>query len=190
MLLRSILANFEERRLNETRASTDSFRDNTLREMDNVLIIRDATETDFDQWRALWDQYNVFYGRVGSTALPEEIVLSTWKRFFKPTEPVHCLVGEYAGRLVGLAHYIFHRNTITVENTCYLQDLFSDVSLRGKGIGRALITEFEKRASQEGTVGVYWHTHISNEPAIMLYDRVATNTEFIVYRKNLSKKPT
>ncbi|MEH6497470.1 MAG: GNAT family N-acetyltransferase [Pseudomonas marincola] len=176
--------------MSKTRTSADAFRNNTLRKVDNVLIIRHATETDFDQWRALWDQYNVFYGRVGPAALPEEIVLSTWKRFFQPTEPVHCLVGEYAGKLVGLAHYIFHRNTITVENTCYLQDLFSDVSLRGKGIGRALIIEFEKKASQGGAVSVYWHTHTSNEPAMMLYDRVATNTEFTVYRKTLSKNPT
>lgn len=157
--------------------------------MENTVVIRKALEPDFDQWRVLWLQYNEFYGRSGTTALPEAITLTTWKRFFEPTEAVHCLVAEHQGRLVGLAHYIFHRNTITVEDTCYLQDLFADPLLRGKGIGRDLITEFYVQAKQAGTVGVYWHTHSSNEQAMRLYDRVATNTEFVVYRKSLSTKP-
>lgn len=158
--------------------------------MDKSLIVRDASESDLEQWRELWDQYNEFYGRIGPTALPEEIIMSTWRRFFQPLEPVHCLVAEYGGRIVGLAHFIFHRNTITIEDTCYLQDLFAKTSLRGRGIGRALISEFYERAKQAGTLGIYWHTHSSNETAMTLYDRVATNTDFVVYRQTLSIEPT
>ncbi|WP_083098373.1 GNAT family N-acetyltransferase [Pseudophaeobacter leonis] len=157
--------------------------------MENEITIRDASQADFAQWRTLWDQYNAFYGRVGATALSEEIVLTTWHRFLDPAEPVQCLLAENQEQLVGLAHFISHRNTITVENTCYLRDLFSRPSLRGKGIGRRLIAEFYDRAKQAGTIGVYWHTHSSNETAMRLYDRVATNTEFVVYRETLSKTP-
>lgn len=154
--------------------------------MDKPLIIRDASESDLEQWRELWSQYNEFYGRTGPTAISEEIILSTWRRFFQPTEPVHCLIAEYEGRIVGFAHFIFHRNTITIEDTCYLQDLFTDASLRGRGIGRALISEFYERAKQAGTIGVYWHTHSSNQTAMRLYDSVATNTDFVVYRQTFS----
>jgi GNAT superfamily N-acetyltransferase len=157
--------------------------------MENGVIIREALQTDFGEWRLLWDQYNEFYGRTGVTALSEDIILTTWKRFLDASEPVHCLVAEHEGRLVGLAHFIFHRNTITIENTCYLQDLFSDTALRGKGIGRRLIAEFYERARQAGTVGVYWHTHSNNQTAMRLYDKVATNTEFVVYRERLSMQP-
>ncbi|MCF6277153.1 MAG: GNAT family N-acetyltransferase [Anaerolineales bacterium] len=157
--------------------------------MENTFIIRDVSEADFDQWRQLWDQYNEFYGRVGLTALSEDIVLSTWQRFLDPSESVYCLIAEDAGRLVGFAHYISHRNTITIENTCYLQDVFSEPDLRGKGVGRKLITEFYERAKQAGTVGVYWHTHASNETAMQLYDKVATNTGFVVYRHSVTTKP-
>ena len=52
-------------------------------------------------------------------------------------EPVYALVAEIEGRIVGLTHYIFHRNTTRIELTCYLQDLFTLPSERGKGIGRA-----------------------------------------------------
>lgn len=157
--------------------------------MENTFIIRDISEPDFGQWRLLWDQYNEFYGRVGPTALSKDVVLSTWRRFLEPSEPVHCLVAEDEGRLVGLAHYISHRNTITIENTCYLQDVFSEPELRGKGVGRKLIAAFYERAKQAGTVGVYWHTHSSNETAMRLYDKVATNTEFVVYRHSVTAKP-
>jgi GNAT superfamily N-acetyltransferase len=155
----------------------------------NAIIIRPVSEIDHSQWRNLWDQYNEFYGRAGPTALSENIVQSTWQRLLDPSEPVHCLVAEHNGWLVGLAHYIFHRNTITIENTCYLQDVFSDPSLRGQGIGRKLILAFYERANQAGTVGVYWHTHSSNKTAMALYDKVARNTEFFVYRHNVDIEP-
>ena len=151
------------------------------------VTVRDASRADFDQWCDLWTQYNAFYGRHGPTALSEEITLITWDRFFDPNTPVHCLVAEYDGRLVGFAHYVFHINTITIEDTCYLQDLFSDPPLRRQGIGRRLITGFFESARRAGTQGVYWHTQSSNLTAMRLYDNVATNTEFVVYRTSVSK---
>lgn len=156
--------------------------------MGNNFNIRGVTEQDFKHWRLLWDQYNEFYGRTGPTALCEDVVLSTWRRFLDPDEPVHCVVAEFEGRLVGLAHYIFHRNTITIEDTCYLQDVFSEPALRGKGVGRELVSAFYERASQAGTTGVYWHTHSSNQTAMRLYDKVATNTGFVVYRHLVAQK--
>lgn len=153
--------------------------------MEDSISVRDVSSGDHDQWRPLWNQYNEFYGRVGDTALSEAIVQSTWRRFLDPEEPVHCLVAEHQRQLVGLAHFIFHRNTITIDNTCYLQDLFSAPAVRGRGIGRKLIAEFYRRAGQAGTRGVYWHTHSTNQTAMRLYDQVATNTGFVVYRHTL-----
>lgn len=155
--------------------------------MGHRLIIRDISQSDEREWCALWAQYNQFYGRSGPTALPEHVIQSTWSRFLDPNEPVYCLVAALNGRLVGLAHYIFHRNTITVENTCYLQDLFSDPEQRGQGVGRALMKAFYERAEQAGTIGVYWHTQASNIAAMRLYDKVATNTQFVVYRHSVGK---
>lgn len=154
--------------------------------MTTTFSIRGVRDTDFSQWRMLFDQYNDFYGRSGNSALAEHVVQSTWQRFLDPDEQVWCLVAERDGLLVGLAHYIFHRNTITVENTCYLQDVFSDPQSRGQGIGRNLMAAFYEQAQQAGTVGVYWHTQSSNITAIRLYDQLATNTGFVVYRHSLT----
>ncbi len=149
------------------------------------LTIRPVVREDFARWLPLWDGYNSFYGRAGSTALPAEMTHMTWARFFDAAEPVHALVAERDSDLRGLAHYIFHRSTIMRGPTCYLQDLFTAEAARGQGIGRALIEAVYERATSAGATGVYWHTHETNETAMKLYDRVAERSGFIVYRKRI-----
>ncbi|MBP0600159.1 GNAT family N-acetyltransferase [Herbaspirillum sp. LeCh32-8] len=149
------------------------------------VIIRTATREDFPQWKVLWDDYNAFYGRQGPTALPLEITQATWARIHDAGEPVHALVAERAGRLLGIAHYLYHRNTILIGPACYLQDLYTAEAARGQGVGRALIEELYRRAAADGAERVYWHTHHTNAAARRLYDTMAADSGFIVYRKSL-----
>lgn len=95
------------------------------------------------------------------------------------------MVAQSGDRLVGLAHYLFHRSTIMVEPTCYMQDLFTSEAARGQGVGRRLIEAVYGQAAQAGSSAVYWHTHASNSTARRLYDQVATATGFVVYRRRL-----
>jgi GNAT superfamily N-acetyltransferase len=148
------------------------------------ILIRPLQQADFDQWKSLWDGYNAFYGRKDATALPDETTHTTWSRFFDANEPVNALVAVQAGQVVGIVHFIFHRTTISINPTCYLQDLFTLESARGHGVGRALIEEVYLRARQAGSSRVYWLTHETNETAMKLYDKVAEKSGFIVYRKN------
>jgi len=150
--------------------------------MTTSIDIRNIKQDDFDQWLPLWESYNEFYGRVGNTALPMEIIKSTWKRFFDDSEPVFGVIAEDNGDIVGLAHYIFHRNTIQIEPTCYLQDLFTIPTSRGQGVARHLISGLLEKVGKQGIKSVYWHTHSENKAAIRLYDKMATNTAFTVYR--------
>jgi GNAT superfamily N-acetyltransferase len=107
--------------------------------MPSELSIRFVARSDYEQWLPLWDGYNAFYGRSGATALAPEITHMTWARFFDAYEPVHALVAESSGELLGLTHYLFHRSTTAIAPVCYLQDLFTTEPARGKGVGRALI---------------------------------------------------
>jgi GNAT superfamily N-acetyltransferase len=147
------------------------------------LLIRPLLPDDFDQWLPLWDGYNAFYERSGPTALPDLITRTTWNRFFNEDEPVFALVAELDGKLVGLTHYLFHRSTTQIKPVCYLQDLFTDASVRGKGIGRALITAVYEKAEAAGAPRVYWLTHKTNATAMQLYNKVADDSGFVVYRK-------
>jgi GNAT superfamily N-acetyltransferase len=147
------------------------------------FTIRAVTRQDYDQWLPLWDGYNAFYGRSGPTALAPEITRVTWMRFFDAYEPVHALVADDGGRLLGLTHYLFHRSTTAIEPSCYLQDLFTAEDVRGKGVASALIYAVYERAKLAGAPRVYWQTHETNHTAQRLYDKVADRSGFIVYRK-------
>ena len=149
--------------------------------MTSSLLIRSPVAADYPAWKPLWDGYNAFYGREGPTALAEEITQATWQRFFDAYEPVHALVAERDGQLVGLTHYLFHRSTTRLEPTCYLQDLFTLPSERGKGVGRQLIEGVYERAKLARVHRVYWQTQVTNTAGRKLYDKVATHDGFIVY---------
>ena len=149
----------------------------------NETAVRGIEKHDYDQWLSLFAGYNAFYGRAGATALPVEVIETTWQRFLEPTEPVHALVAEHNGVLVGLAHYLFHRSTTQIQSTCYLQDLFTSEQARGAGVGRKLILAVYDRALASGSPRVYWQTHETNETAMRLYNQVAERSGFIVYRK-------
>lgn len=153
--------------------------------MAEPLTIRYVTDQDFAAWKPLWDGYNAFYGREGTTALPEAITLATWARFLDTAEPMHALVAERSGQLLGLAHFLFHRTTTSTSDNCYMQDLYTTESSRGAGIGRALIERVYAEAKKVGAGRVYWQTHETNTHAMLLYDKVAEKSGFIVYRKLL-----
>ena len=150
-----------------------------------ALTIRFVTAHDFAAWKPLWDGYNAFYGRSGETALPEEFTRVAWSRFLDPAEPMHALVAERGDQLLGLAHYLFHRNTTNPANNCYLQDLFTVQASRGLGVGRALIEAVYANAREAGAGRVYWQTHETNATAMQLYDKLAEKSGFLVYRKPL-----
>ncbi|MEO6015698.1 MAG: GNAT family N-acetyltransferase [Polaromonas sp.] len=153
--------------------------------MPTPVTIRPIAVSDYDRWLPLWQGYNKFYGRSGPTALADDITAMTWSRFFDAYEPVHALVAESGGELLGLTHYLYHRSTTRIAPTCYLQDLFTVEAARGRGVGRALIEAVYDRARAAGAARVYWQTHETNSTAMKLYDQVAERSGFLVYTKTL-----
>jgi GNAT superfamily N-acetyltransferase len=134
----------------------------------------------------LWgDGDDLFYECGGATALSPEITAMTWARFFDAYEPVHGLVAESGGELLGLTHYLFHRSTTAIEPLCYLQDLFTSEAARGKGVGKALINGVYEQARRAGSPRVYWQTHETNLTAMRLYNQLAERPGFVIYRKLL-----
>lgn len=150
-----------------------------------MISVRPLERADYDGWRPLWDGYNAFYGRSGPTALPEEVTATTWTRFFDPSEPMHANVAVSEDKIVGLVHFLFHRNMSRIGAVCYLNDLFTHPGMRGRGVGRMLIESVYERARTDGCKRVYWHTKADNAAARKLYDTLATHEGFIVYARDL-----
>src|SRR5258708_8533010 len=127
--------------------------------MSGDLTVRLVNRQDYNQWLSLWDGYNAFYGRSGATALAPEITAMTWARFFDADEPVHGLVAERGGRLLGLTHYLFHRSTTAIAPVCYLQDLFTTQAAPAKAVARALIHPAYQQPTPSGPPRLYCQPH-------------------------------
>ncbi|HEV7878366.1 GNAT family N-acetyltransferase [Bradyrhizobium sp.] len=149
--------------------------------MNANVLIRAIGEDERDAWDPLWAAYLSFY----QSTLAQEISDLAWSRFHDPDEPLFALGGYVDGRLLGIAHYLFHRSTWAHHRYCYLEDLFVAEGARSKGLGRALIDEVYRKAEAAGANRVYWLTQSSNAQARALYDKVADNLGFIQYRKVL-----
>jgi GNAT superfamily N-acetyltransferase len=143
------------------------------------ITIRPLLRTDRTQWEPLWQGYLAFY----KTSVPTDVTNLTFARFFDEAEPMHALVAEREGEIVGIVHYIFHRSTWTKGRYCYLQDLFTREHARGAGVGRKLIEAVYERAKEQGASRVYWLTQEDNATARALYDKLADRPGFIQYRK-------
>jgi GNAT superfamily N-acetyltransferase len=142
------------------------------------IAIRPLRPDDNADWRRLWTAYLDFY----RTRVGEDVYETTWTRLFADGEfEPRGLIAIADGRAVGLVHYIFHRSCWSIEGNCYLQDLYTDASARGKGAGTALIEAVRLAAGERGVTNVYWMTHETNDTARRLYDRVARRTGFIEY---------
>lgn len=146
----------------------------------DALIVRPLIESDRPEWGDLWTSYLVFY----ETSRPQALYDTYFARLLgNDPQDFHCLVAERGGRLVGLTHYVFHRHGWSVENVCYLQDLYADPQVRGTGVGRKLIEGVYDAADAAGCPSVYWLTQDFNAEARKLYDRIGKLTPFIKYQR-------
>ncbi|HEV2678518.1 MAG TPA: GNAT family N-acetyltransferase [Aliidongia sp.] len=144
-------------------------------------IVRPLEPGDHDRWDELWRGYLTFY----ETTIADEIRAVTWARLLDPAEPMKGALAFRDGVAVGLVHHIQHRSCWTVGDYVYLQDLYVSESLRGGGVGRALIEHVYAHARSIGCSRVHWLTHETNLDAMKLYDRIADPSGFVQYRKIL-----
>ena len=140
-----------------------------------MIEVTPLAEADRAVWERLSRGYHDFY----ETVLLDEDFDRAWRRLLDGTE-IHGLAARLDGQLVGIAHYLFHAN-IWRDDVCYLQDLFVDETVRGKGVARALIDAVADAGRRRGAARFYWQTKHDNARARRLYDKVAVFRGFIRY---------
>ncbi len=140
-----------------------------------MVEITPLTEPDYEAWQRLSQGYNDFY----ETVWPDEVYRRVWRRLLAGQD-MHALGARLDGKLIGIAHYLFHVH-VWRGDVCYLQDLFVDETVRGKGAARALIEAVAAAARERGAARYYWQTKQDNARARALYDKVARFSGFIRY---------
>jgi GNAT superfamily N-acetyltransferase len=143
-----------------------------------TLTIRAIEEKDKDQWLKLWAGYLEFYK---STISPEQTEL-TWKRLINNELKMFGFVAESEEGIIGFTHCLFRPSTWTETEYCYLEDLYVDPIIRGKGVGRSLMEKVFELAKEKKSKRVYWTTQEFNKTARVLYDSITPVSEFVQYR--------
>ena len=142
------------------------------------LEIRAALAADKQRWFILWQGYLDFY----KTELSTEQSELTWQRILDPEFNMKCAVAIDDGLIVGFTTYNLQNSTWSEGGHCYLEDLFVDPAVRGKGVGRALIEYVKSYAIENNCSRLYWNTDEDNATARKLYDTYALESGKRQYR--------
>lgn len=145
------------------------------------MTTRRLAAKDKPAWLRLFAGYNAFY----QAHVAPEVVESLWQRLMRagPGDHIGLVAVDAHDEPVGLAHILFHASSWSIAPDCYLEDLFVDPTVRGSGLGRALIAAVYAHADAHGARRTYWMTQETNATARRLYDQVAKKSDFVQYRR-------
>ena len=80
-----------------------------------------------------------------------------------------CDIAEWSGEVAGFAVWFVNFSTFSGRSGIYLEDLFVRPSLRGKGIGKALLSHLAKECVANNWSRLQWSVLDWNTPAIEFY---------------------
>ena len=86
----------------------------------------------------------------------------------------HCFVAETEEKIVGIA-LVYPRYSTWKGPVIHLEDLIVTKSMRGKGVGSALLDEVVKYGKSLGVKRISWEVLDWNEPAINFYESKGAN---------------
>lgn len=144
-----------------------------------VMPLRPEQRAD---WERLFAGYAAFY-KVDQTPQMRETV---WQWIFDSGHVVKALVAVDAGDTpVGLAHYRSMPRPLRAATGGFLDDLFVEPKLRGKGVVQALMSALSDIGRAEGWSSIRWLTAEDNYRARSFYDHIAARTVFLTYEMKL-----
>jgi len=88
---------------------------------------------------------------------------------FGPDPRVFCEIAEWEGKPVGFTLWFYTYSTFQGRHGIWLEDLYVDPALRGKGIGKALLVNLAQRCVREGLGRFEWWVLDWNAPSIEFY---------------------
>jgi GNAT superfamily N-acetyltransferase len=84
----------------------------------------------------------------------------------------HCDIALWNGTPVGFALWVYNFSTFKGKTGIYLEDLLVDPSMRGRGVGGALLEHLAQRCVTEGLPRLQWWVPDWNEPSIEFYKSI------------------
>ena len=82
------------------------------------------------------------------------------------------IIGEFEGIPVGYALFFHNFSTFTGRPGIYLEDIYVNKEMRGKGFGKCLLAYIAKLAVERNCTRVDWSVLDWNEPSIQFYQSI------------------
>jgi GNAT superfamily N-acetyltransferase len=130
-----------------------------------MLLIRAAIASDVPLLLKFSREFAVFERHPDAVVINEETLLTDG---FGLQPKFRSLIAEWDGQAIGYALF-FGFYSSWKGSGIFLEDLFVQEAFRGRGIGRALLSEVARIARQEGSFGIRWEVLDWNESAIKFY---------------------
>lgn len=147
--------------------------------MPAALEIAPIVADEFEELVPLIAAYQRFYE---VEEIDDERNRAFFRRFLTPSEDGLLLGARSDGRLVGYACLYWHFSSLEACESVLMNDLYVDSSVRGQGVGRALIEAAAAVAREREVPFVEWSTAPDNQTAQRLYDSTgAERTEWFSY---------
>jgi GNAT superfamily N-acetyltransferase len=102
--------------------------------------------------------------------IDEERNRAFFRRFLAPSDDGMLLGAWREGELAGYACLYWHFTSLVPAETVLMNDLYVEPSVRGHGVGRALIEASADVARERGAHHLEWATAPDNATAQRLYD--------------------
>ena len=145
--------------------------------MSEVVLVRPAVFADHERWAELFDHYR----RAGHLEPDRQVSDRVWAWTQDRSHPMRALLAVDGEAVVGFAHYRPFPRPITGDEGLYLDDLFTDPTVRGRGVARAMIEHLADQVHQGRFAVLRWTTRPDNHAARKLYERIAQRAGSITY---------
>jgi GNAT superfamily N-acetyltransferase len=148
-----------------------------------IWTVRPVRGDEFDAWARLFRGYADFYN--WPTSDDHQRRIWGWIHDDRTVEALVAVRVDDAGRDIGapegLAHLREWVRPLRGAVCGYLDDLYVEPSVRGRGAAQALYAEMSRLARERGWAIIRWTTADDNYRARNFYDKVATRTTWITY---------
>ena len=147
----------------------------------DLLSIRPATESDVALILSFIEKL-AEYEKLSHEVVATQAALR--KYLFGPRPMAEVLLAHWESQPAGFALYFHNFSTFLARPGIYLEDLFVEPELRGKGIGKALLINLARIAMERGCGRLEWSVLDWNEPSIQFYQRLGAvaKDDWTIYR--------
>jgi len=133
--------------------------------------IRDAQASDMAQVHNLIKELAVFEKEADAVEVTVDDLI---RDGFGSNKLFHCYLAEVEGDVVGMA-LLYPRYSTWKGPIIHLEDLIVTASMRGSGLGAALLTRVVEHGQQLGVKRISWEVLDWNDPAIAFYESKGAN---------------